>query len=769
MILVGQSIVLGEVKAEAPLHDEDPMNDQIIWQQYIQQVESLSPENRLSKFCKEAGFMRVVEVGQYFVTKDTGDFRQFQSVACREYTLPRDDRASQPKGWIQGNMRIGPVLEVTTSFQHFKYGIEIRIESVNQDDSHSWVRISYGTVKYVIDSIEDNTENPADPQEEQIPQTSTSVVAARSKAKAKPQPRELAGTTATIPIHQRRWIDIEPSKQDLDSYDLSKKVINLLRHNQTLQREEDGAIEFCKIKFHLRNHHSQIQNWSDDRWKACLAAGGGSKRRYQYCSDNLGTIIYLRALQGHSGSNLIDPTLQDNVLIGTGIFPYIYHVGCTFNLYSIINNGLVPGGQNLSRRQTVFFLPVDPRDESHKDPEYIDFSVPRLARYLHSAWKRHQDAVFWVDIDLAIKEGLTFYQTRSNAIILQGTLPAHCILKVERLKTGEKLYERQYLSPRPPPKISLKHDHNWTKGNDQSGSTVEHQPVGKLVQQSLGEALQAGSSKPTQSKPIDDRTGKPVTQEIVGKLQGELGSSDRTGKPVKDEDNRVMSDHDRTGKPVEESSHKVQEVGSLENRDTTSSNANKFNLAIDDENIDFNISGVPNAMVKRSHGINVHNLIQQIENHPQRQALQSDLQQHRAFNPFSEESKDAIMAAGNTELCEIVDVEPKSQCRACLTYWSAGIVYCSCGHLMEDDTTENKKYISSVLDLFSIPNFYIRKGRPHGHRYGKKAGCKEYHTANQLQRRCRKKKYENIHDRFIRDKFFRKTMIELGRSEEDHP
>ena len=81
-ILMGQSIVLGEVKAEVPLQNENPMNDQIIWQQYIQQVESLSPENKVSKFCKEAGFMRVVEVGQYFVTKDTGDFRQFQSVAC---------------------------------------------------------------------------------------------------------------------------------------------------------------------------------------------------------------------------------------------------------------------------------------------------------------------------------------------------------------------------------------------------------------------------------------------------------------------------------------------------------------------------------------------------------------------------------------------------------------------------------------------------------------------------------------------------------------
>ena len=280
---------------------------------------------------------------------------------------------------------------------------------------------------------------------------------------------------------------------------------------------------------------------------------------------------------------------------------------------------------------------------------------------MHSAWKRHQDAVFWVDTDLGIKEGLVFYQTRSNAIILQGTLPAHCIVKVERLKTGEKLYERQYLSPRPPPKISLKHDLNWSRGKDQ-GSTVEHQPVGKLVQQSLGEAL-PGSSKPTQfPKPIEDRTGELVTQEIVGKSQGELSSSDRTGEPV---EGRL---------------HKVQEVGSLEHRD----DVHKFNLAIDDENIDFNISGVPNAMVKRSHGINVHNLIQQIENHPQREALQSDLQQHRAFNPFSKESKDAIMVAGNTELCEIIDVEPKSQCRECLTHWSAGIAYCTCGHLMKD-------------------------------------------------------------------------------------
>ena len=87
-------------------------------------------------------------------------FLQFRSVACREYTLPRDDPASQAKGWIQGNTRIGPILEVTTSFQHFKFGIEIRIWSLNQDNSQSRVGISYGTIKYVVDSIQDNTEIP---------------------------------------------------------------------------------------------------------------------------------------------------------------------------------------------------------------------------------------------------------------------------------------------------------------------------------------------------------------------------------------------------------------------------------------------------------------------------------------------------------------------------------------------------------------------------------------------------------------------------------
>ena len=111
-------------------------------------------------------------------------------------------------------------------------------------------------------------------------------------------------------MNERKWIDIEPAEPSLSAYEVSKKVINLLRHNQTVQREDDGAVQFWRIKLHLRNQFPKNQYWSDDRWKVCLAAGGGSKRRYQYCSDISGTILYLRALQGHSGRNLIDPLLR---------------------------------------------------------------------------------------------------------------------------------------------------------------------------------------------------------------------------------------------------------------------------------------------------------------------------------------------------------------------------------------------------------------------------------------------------------------------------
>ena len=131
-VLMGQSIVLSEIRTEVPLDNDIPSHQNLLLQRYEERIKSLSP-------------------------KDNGE--QFYAKACREYTLPRDDESSQPKGWIQGNTRIGPVLEVTTGYLYGKHGIEIRVWSLSEDNSHSWVRISHGSNKFVIDSNYNNTEN----------------------------------------------------------------------------------------------------------------------------------------------------------------------------------------------------------------------------------------------------------------------------------------------------------------------------------------------------------------------------------------------------------------------------------------------------------------------------------------------------------------------------------------------------------------------------------------------------------------------------------
>ena len=363
-VVMGQSIVLSEIKTEVPLENDDPAYQNFLLQECEERIEKLSQLDRLSKFCMDAGFLNVVEIGQHLMTKDTGDLTQFHAVACREYTLPGDDEASQPRGWIQGNTKIGPVLEVITSYLHGKHGVEIRIMSLSRDNTDSWVRISHGSNKFVMDLNNNDTEIPEDQLEDQALQLDANDFVNRSKAKAKPQRREPAGFSSRIlPMDKRNWIDIEPGKYSLSEYEVSKKVIHLLRHSQRVHREEDGAFLFWRIKENLQNQFPQAPYRSDDRWKACLAAGGGVKRRFRYCNDDTGIIIYVRALQGHSGRNLFDPSLQDNVVIPSGFFQYIYHIGCGFNLHSIINSGLILGGKSSSKRQTVFFLPVDPRDK----------------------------------------------------------------------------------------------------------------------------------------------------------------------------------------------------------------------------------------------------------------------------------------------------------------------------------------------------------------------------------------------------------------------
>ena len=213
-------------------------------------------------------FLTTVDVGQYFMTKDTEEFLTFtELVAYREYTLPGDEKSS----------------------------VYLSVKDLGLMLSQELIRISLSQC-------------------------------------------------------QNHWV--------------------LLRHGH-LRREEDVAIEFWTLKDCLRNEFENSQHWSDEMWKSRMAGGGGHKKRFQYCTDPTGQdILYLRALQGHSGRSLIDPSLQDNVIIPDGFFQYFHHVGCAVKLHSIINSGLIPGGQILSNRRTVFFLLVDPMDKKPQGSWY---------------------------------------------------------------------------------------------------------------------------------------------------------------------------------------------------------------------------------------------------------------------------------------------------------------------------------------------------------------------------------------------------------------
>ena len=108
------------------------------------------------------------------------------------------------------------MLEVTTSCLHGKHGVEIRIWSLSEDNTQSWVRISHGSNKFVIDSDNNDTKIPEDLPEELALQLKVKDFACRSKAKAKPQRREPADySPSIIPMNEWKWIDIEPGNYSL--------------------------------------------------------------------------------------------------------------------------------------------------------------------------------------------------------------------------------------------------------------------------------------------------------------------------------------------------------------------------------------------------------------------------------------------------------------------------------------------------------------------------------------------------------------------------
>ena len=357
-------------------------------------------------------------------------------------------------------------------------------------------------------------------------------------------------------------------------------------------------------------------------------------------------------------------------------------------------------------------------DKEHKDPEKIDWGAPRLVRYMHKAWKKHQNTVYLVDFQLAQRKGLKLYQTRSNAIILYNTLPAYCMPKVVEMESGEIICEKVFVSPRPP-KISF--TDNWMKELDSEF---------------------AGSSKDTQR--IEP---KPKTQ--LSRTERPVGGQQFTQEIEKDVLFGCESTNSRTGRPVGgQESTQVVEL-----------------------DIDFRVSGLSHAVVKEAEHFRVQELVKKIESHPHREALQADLQQNNVYNPFSHNSKAMIREMGNVELFELCETIPKVQCSECLLYWNQGIVYCTRRQCLTDSESR-RKFNKRRLDALSIPNYVIKKGRCHGAHHGKTEEQKEYHIAwNAWKRWCKQVDsqgghFTGIHDRFLRDPVYRESQLGIGWTEQ---
>ena len=130
-------------------------------------------------------------------------------------------------------------------FQYFLYGIEIRIKSVNQDDSplldqnFLWNGPNVWSIL-----LKTKQKNPVDPQEEESLQTSSSVVAARSKAKAKRQPRESTGTTT----HPIKW-------KSMDWYWAIKAISRFVRNSR-----RKSSIFFDTIRRYIEKKMEQFSS-----------------------------------------------------------------------------------------------------------------------------------------------------------------------------------------------------------------------------------------------------------------------------------------------------------------------------------------------------------------------------------------------------------------------------------------------------------------------------------------------------------------------------
>ena len=174
---------------------------------------------------------------------------------------------------------------------------------------------------------------------------------------------------------------------------MSKQLSTLLRHGH-LPREDDGAIEFWRLKEYLRNDLVQSQHWSGEKWRSTMAKGGGKQEKI--------SILYWSIRTGKSWfpSSSRSSRTQSHWSFITG--PYVYserplrvhlsHRMC--DQFTLHHEFRIDTRRTKFEQKTDGILHVcGSMNKEHKDPDVIDLDAPRLAWNKQKVWKKHRNTV----------------------------------------------------------------------------------------------------------------------------------------------------------------------------------------------------------------------------------------------------------------------------------------------------------------------------------------------------------------------------------------
>ena len=478
---------------------------------------------------------------------------------------------------------------------------------------------------YDLERIEQNTKRKCQKKYKKI-ETTKVKHARRPAAQARPKQASSpmsSSPTVEIPYHMRVWIDVEPGEYDKHSFEVSKKMTNcsdmiVLSFEKKTEQLNSKFLHRC-----LTHNLSLPPYWSIRTW--------------------------LRYSQREGGLTILEE------------IKWILHCNTTWrnpatwpSTYSTLEASTA---RTPSSNQDWFRVEKDVnkgRDGIHRHKQRDhDVTKPRIAVNKQN-WETHQNAVYWANLRVAQKKGLTFYQTRSNAIILHNTLPAACIEIVVITNSEEVLYNKMYESLRSPRKVVLKPP--WHEERKDTSNTNEKQ---------------------------------------------------------------------------------------------SGFNSSKHGETCCGSNEGYRIQGLPHSTVEQDHTrkVVVIKLIYQFETHPDREALKADQRQNQAFNPLSEKSKNMIHSMVNVESFKMCEIFTKTRCLHCLTYWTTGIMYCTCGtclHLTEKTRQMNR----DRFDTLSVPLRNKEKRHFHGARHGNTEGQRIYRAAHIAAEKAKKKGYKSILVRF---------------------